>query len=100
MIETFIKKNRPPFSHSDLPPFPDTVEPIVLVGDEVTIQGVWSGPDVAGKVVDVSPDGGSVWVDVKPVITPGGGPAVVAVHRIETIKRGDETWTRPAEGRL
>lgn len=76
-IETFTKHNRMPFVYSDIPDPPSTIEPIVEVGD----------------LVD---DHGSIWVDV--LGNAGWGWTAIGVHRIETIMRGYERWTRNNKG--
>ena len=89
-IETYTKQNRMPFVYSDKPNPPPTEEPIVKVGDHVITNGPWVEPQKA-TVLDVSSDHGTVWVDVP---GPGGDRTAIGVHRIESIRRGADRWTR------
>lgn len=89
-IKTYTKQNRMPFVYSDKPDPPPTEEPIVKVGDHVITNGPWTTPQKA-TVLEVSNDHGTVWIDVP---GPGGDRTAIGIHRIESIRRGTDHWTR------
>ncbi|MBA2720763.1 MAG: hypothetical protein H0U52_16210 [Chloroflexi bacterium] len=90
-ISTYTKQNRMPYAYSDKPDPPPTEEPIVKVGDRVVTNGPWAEPQ-EGTVLEVSSDHGTVWVDVP---GPGGDRTAIGVHRVESITRDADHWTRP-----
>lgn len=95
MIETFTCPHRMPYAYSNQPDPPSTTEPVVLAGDEITIDGPLVGDPVTGTVREVAVDGRLIWISTPGIAWPGGSEVgVVGVHRVIAVKRGDEVWRR------
>lgn len=67
----------------------ESVEPIVLEGDLVTLSG-WDEP-ITGEVKEVR---GNLILTSLPIAVPGGGYYCCSTIRIQKLQRNGEVWTR------
>jgi hypothetical protein len=88
-FQTETVKHETPYAFSDKPGW-ESSEPILEIGDRVTITGYWDSP-IQGVIVDKS-EKGLLCVNV-PIATPGG-VAVLSRSFVTEAERNSEIWMR------